>query len=79
MGSSNKWLLFELLVSLDVVFGAVPSIGSCPKIRGKICKVVLLLQFYKYQMEEVQTATAEILVLFAGISNFDRNKYLGSW
>ena len=36
-------LLFLKFLHLRSVFAAVPSIGSCPNIRGKICKVGLLM------------------------------------
>ena len=60
-----------LLVALvdRSVFAAVPSIGTCPNVRGKersdrICPTNANTQFY---------------VFISGLANFDRSRYLGSW
>ena len=52
-----------ILQVINVAYGAIPSFGRCPNVRGKIIfQPVFLSQS-----------------IFSGISNFDKSQYAGTW
>ena len=53
----------------DIVYGAVPSFGRCPNVRGKY-----LISAYIFN--HISTL---MCFSISGIANFDKSRYLGSW
>ena len=67
MGHWTSCLVLLVVLVDRSVFAAVPSIGTCPNVRGESRKIRMCStnpQFYVY---------------ISGLANFDRSRYLGSW
>ena len=74
MGHWTSCLVLLVVLVDRSVFAAVPSIGTCPNVRGKSRKIRQNV-FYKHTVLLPITLQLHI----SGLANFDRSRYLGSW